>query len=122
MKSLIPNSRRPDITFHASGRIDISARIARRLSLSTGDVIDILSHDDELYLRVRLRAGAYIGRHEGRVWGTNHGRGTFRACSRSMTAAVLSAAGATSTLRCPCGMEFERDNKKYITIIYRCPL
>lgn len=41
MKSILPNSRKHDISFHPSGKIDISAHIARSLSLAQGDVIDI---------------------------------------------------------------------------------
>lgn len=122
MKSVIPNSRKHDISFHASGKIDISAYIAGKLSLSPGDVIDVVLEDGELYLCVKLRHGEYAGRHEGRVRGTSHGKGTFRAHSRALAHAVLDVAGATDRLRCPCGAEFIRDNNKYITIIYRCSL
>lgn len=122
MKSILLNSRKHDISFHASGKIDISAHIARRLSLAPGDVIDIMHDSGELYLYVKLRAGNYVGRHNGTVWATAHGKGTFRTWSKAMTSAVLHRTGATGILRCPCGMEFERDNKKYITIIYRCSL
>lgn len=122
MKSVLHNSRKHDISFHPSGKIDISARVARSLSLAPGDVIDIAHESGELYLCVRLRSGSYVGRHEGRVWATAHGKGTFRTWSKAMTTAVLNAAGVSAALRCPCGMEFERDNKKYITIIYRSSL
>lgn len=123
MKSILPNSRKHDISFHPSGKIDISAHIARSLSLTPGDVIDIVCESGELYLYVKLRAGNYAGRQfDGRVWATAHGKGTFRTWSKAMTTAVLRGAGASGLLRCPCGMEFERDNKKYITIIYRCSL
>ena len=122
MKSILLNSRKHDISFHASGKIDISAHIARQLALVPGDVIDIMQESGELYLYVKLRAGNYFGRHDGRVWATAHGKGTFRAWSKAMTTAVLREAGASGLLRCPCGLTFERDNKKYITIIYRCSL
>lgn len=122
MKSVLHNSRKHDMSFHPSGKIDISARIARALSLAPGDVIDIAHESCELYLYVRLRSGSYVGRHAGTVWATAHGKGTFRTWSKAMTTAVLNAAGVSAALRCPCGMEFERDNKKYITIIYRCSL
>lgn len=124
MKSILPNSRKHDISFHSSGKIDISAHIARSLSLAPGDVIDIVCESGELYLYVKLRAANYAGRHDGRVWATAHGKGngTFRTWSKAMTTAVLKFAGASGLLRCPCGMQFERDNKKYITIIYRCSL
>lgn len=123
MKSILSNSRKHDISFDASGQIDISAHVARKLSLSVGDVIDIAYEYGELYLYVKLRAGQYTGRHIGRVWTTANGKGTFRTCSKTLVKAVLTCAEVKGKrLRCPCGMEFERDNKKYITIIYRCSL
>lgn len=122
MKSILPNSRKHDISFHASGKIDISAHIARKLSLSTGDVIDIAQENGEWYLYVKLRSGNYAGRHDGRVWATARGKGTFRTWSKALTHAVLTAAGASARLRCPCGSEIERNNIKYITIIYCCSL
>ena len=122
IKSILPNSRRHDISFHASGKIDISAHIARRLALSPGDVIDIAREKGEWYIYVKLRSGNYVGRHDGRVWATARGKGTFRTWSKAITQAVLAAAGADTLLRCPCGMEIERNNIKYITIIHRCSL
>ena len=122
MKSILPNSRKHDISFHASGKIDISAHIARELSLAPGDVIDIAQESGELYLYVKLRSGNYAGRHDGRVWATASGRGTFRTWSKVLAKAVLAAAGADTRLRCPCGSEIKHNNVKYITIIYRCSL
>lgn len=122
MKSILLNSRKHDISFHASGKIDISAHIARKLSLSPGDVIDIVQSSGEWYLYVKLRAGTYAGRHVGAVWSTAHGKGTFRTWSKAMTKSVLAAAGATGRLRCPCGSEMLVGSTKYITIIYRCSL
>lgn len=120
MKSLLSTSRKHDISFYASGRIDISAHVARKLSLAPGDVIDIACEYGELYLYVKLRAGQYSGRHVGRVWSTTHGKGTFRTCSKKLTKAILAGAEAKGErLRCPCGREIERNNTKYITIIYR---
>lgn len=122
MKSLLPNSRKHDISFHPNGKIDISAHIARKLSLVPGDVIDIAQSNGECYLYVKLRAGNYSGRHVGRVWATAHGKGTFRTWSKAIAMAVLHQARAVAPLRCPCGLEIEHDNRKYITIIYRCAL
>lgn len=122
MKSILTNSRKHDISFYASGKIEISAHIARRLSLVPGDVIDIAQEHDEWYLYVKLRSGKYVGRHDGRVAATSKGKGTFRTYSKAMTNTVLSAAGFTDRLRCPCGADIERNNIKYITIIYSCSL
>ena len=122
MKSILPNSRKHDISFHASGKIDISAHIARKLSLAPGDIIDIAHENGEWYLYVKLRSGNYVGRHDGRVWATANGKGTFRTCSKALATAMLAAAAVTGRLRCSCGAEIERNNVKYITIIYRCSL
>lgn len=122
MKSILTNSRKHDISFHASGKIDISAHIARKLSLAPGDVIDIVQSGSEWYLYVKLRAGTYAGRHEGHVWSTANGKGTFRTCSKAITTAVLTAAGVTGRLRCPCGSVMHFGSTKYINIIYRCSL
>lgn len=122
MKSILPNSRKHDITFNASGKIDISAHIARKLSLAPGDVIDIVEENRELYLYVKLRCGEYTGRHDGCVSATSRGRGTFRTWSKALARAVLATAGASGRLRCPCGSVMERDSIKFITIIYRCSL
>ena len=120
MKSILSNSRKHDISFSASGLIEISARIARKLSLSSGDVIDIAYQYGELYLYVKFRAGTYTGRHIGRVWATSNGKGTFRTSSKKLANAVLIGAEVNGDrLRCPCGREIERDDTKYITIIYR---
>ncbi len=122
MKSILPNSRKHDISFHASGKIDISAHIARKLSLAPGDIIDIAHENGERYLYVKLRSGNYAGRHNGQVWATANGKGTFRTCSKALATAMLAAAAVSGRLRCPCGAVIERNNTKYITIIYRCSL
>ena len=119
MRSILQNSRKHDLTFHQSGRIDISAHIARRLSLAPGDVIDIAQEAGEWYLYVKLRAGSYSGRHEGRIWATAKGKGSFRTWCKALSMAVLQAASASDILRCLCGEELERDSRKFITIIYR---
>lgn len=116
------NSRKHDISFHSSGKIEISAHIAKKLSLAPGDVIDIAHEDGEWYLYVKLRSGSYSGRHDGRVWATANGKGTFRTWSKALANAVLHKAGNGERLRCPCGSEIERNNQIYIIIIYRCSL
>lgn len=119
MKSILPASRKHDVSFYASGRIDISAHIARRLSLAPGDVIGIALDGGEMYIYVKLRAGHYSGRHVGRVYATSHGRGTFRTSAKALARAVLDAAAVKSgCLRCPCGADIVRNNYKFISIIF----
>ena len=57
MQSILGNTRKADITFYASGRIDISARVAKHLQLSRGDVLDIMIDQDEFYLYVVHQTG-----------------------------------------------------------------
>lgn len=122
MKSLIPSSRKHDLVFHSDGRIDISAKIARVLSLNPGDIIGISEEQGEWFLHVRLRAGCYSGRHDGKVFPTARGRGTWRTQSVKMTSAILKASSSAGPLRLPCGQPIIRDNNKYITIIHHIKL
>lgn len=77
-----------DIVFHRSGRIDITARVAKILSLARGDVIDILMNDSEVYLYVHYRSPA-VGRNEGAVYPTNKKGNHFRTSSRTLCRFML---------------------------------
>ena len=48
MESILGNTRKADIVFYSSGRIDITSHIAKQLHLSRGDVLDIMSENGEL--------------------------------------------------------------------------
>ncbi len=93
MRSILGNTRKADITFYASGRIDITAHVARHLKLQKGDVIDICMHDKEYYLYVRHRAPT-IGRHEAAVYPTNKNGLNFRTWSQTLCDTMLHASGA----------------------------
>ena len=65
MQSLLGNSsRKPDISFYRSGRIDITSKLSKRLDLEAGDVIDIGFDGMEYYLYVMAKGANIIGRHE----------------------------------------------------------
>ncbi len=70
MQSILGRTRKADITFHRSGRINISARVAKALELAHGDVVDIMEGLGEVYIYVKYRAPV-VGRHEGRVFRSN---------------------------------------------------
>ncbi len=92
MTSLLPKSRRPDVTFHTDGRIDITARIARFLQLQRGDVIDIACHYGEYLLYVRLKNSQRVGRHEATVFPSNGGlrrSNNYRAHSKTLCEAIF---------------------------------
>lgn len=94
MQSILGNTRKTDITFHADGRIDISARVAKMLSLQRGDVIDVLLDGGELYLYIKLHAPT-VGRHEAACFPT-HSRGRhFRAWSQRLCGYMIAAGGSS---------------------------
>lgn len=97
MQSILGNTRKADITFYASGRIDISARVAKHLQLSRGDVLDIMIDQDEFYLYVRLRSPN--GRHEACVFPSNRQGKHFRASSKRLCSAILDVSGVTDKAR-----------------------
>lgn len=91
MYSLIGNNRKPDITFHSNGRIDISARVARLLSIQRGNALDIISDGEEYYLYVRSHSEA--GHYEATVFPSQHGSRHYLAWSRKLARAVIDACG-----------------------------
>nr|DAV37251.1 MAG TPA: Transcriptional regulator, AbrB family binding protein, TRANSCRIPTION REGULATOR [Caudoviricetes sp.] len=93
MESILGNTRRADIAFYASGRIDITAHVARHLQLQKGDVLDICTDGREYYLYVRHRVPT-VGRHEAAVYPTNRNGNNFRAWSQKLCKAVINVSGS----------------------------
>lgn len=122
MQSILGNSRKPDLIFSASGRIEISARIAKLLGMRCGDAVDILSDRGEYYLYMR-HAASLNGRHEAVVYRTNRRGSHFRAASKKLCDAILTAAGVTEKARLFVGEPV--DDSQYgmlLPIITRCLL
>ena len=125
MTSILTNTRRPDISVNAAGRIDITARVARSLAMEPGDVIDIAAEGREYYLYVRHKASNLRGRHVGQCFPTSRiGRGgSYRTWSVQLAAAIRSAAGTGElSLRLPCGEAVVINDKVYVPIIMKCAL
>lgn len=103
MTSILDNTRRPDITFHSNGRIDITARVATALALQPGDTIDIARDTGEYYLYVKHRNA--VGRHEAQCAPTYKGRtcNNLRAHSKRLCQAVLKVNGNYLEARLPVG-------------------
>ncbi len=97
MQSILGNSRKADITFYSSGRIDITSHVAKLLHLQPGDVLDIMSDTGELYLYVRFRSAC--GRHKACVFPSNRHGKHFRASSKALCSAVFAASEATDKAR-----------------------
>lgn len=102
MQSILGNTRKADITFHASGRICISARVSKLLGLTHGDVIDIMESSVEIYLYVKHRAPV-VGRHEGMVFRSNKNGNHCVASSSRICAFVLRQCGNIDKARLCCG-------------------
>lgn len=115
MQSILGNTRKADITFYASGRIDISARVAKHLQLSRGDVLDIMIDQDEFYLYVRLRSPN--GRHEAMVFPTNKAGNHFRTSSSRLCTAILQKCKTTDKAKLCVGEPTENEYGKLLPII-----
>ncbi len=66
IRKIVAITRRGDVTFHADGRIDLTAHVSRLLQLRGGDVVNIASVDGspaEHYLYVVRRGSDTLGRH-----------------------------------------------------------
>lgn len=105
MKSTLVNTRRPDITFYRSGRIDITTRVTKALALEDGDVIDIAFDGREHLLYVKHKGASLVGRHEAQCRITNR-RGKYhnmRAYSGRLCRFVLALNNNADIARLPVG-------------------
>lgn len=102
MQSILGNTRKADITFHAGGRINISARVSKSLGLAHGDVIDIMEHDEEIYLYIKHKAPV-VGRHEGMVFCSKKNGHHCVASSRRLCQYVMRHHQSKDKLRLCCG-------------------
>ena len=93
MISILRQSRRPDITVYANGRIDISASVAKSLALQKDDVVDILSDGHEDYLYIKLRAADTVGKHEAVCRPTKPRSNNFRTYSSTLANYLLQRVG-----------------------------
>lgn len=106
MESILGNSRQADITFHRGGRISISARVSRSLSLNHGDIIDIVEGDGEVYLYVKHRSPV-VGKHEGMVFRSNKNGHHHIASSITLCRYIMQKCGGGDKIRLCCGVPVE---------------
>lgn len=122
IRSILGNTRRPDITIHASGQIDITAYIAETLDLQEGDSIDILTDGVEYYLYVAARKTNASGRHHALCRPSKAGSRHFRAYSRPLVTAILSQCGSRKHAAFTIGLPTLINGHKAIPIITRHPI
>lgn len=119
VRSILGNTRRADISFYSSGKIDITSRIANALGMVDGDVIDIMMWKGEFYLYVSVHASDICGRHEAQCFPSKRGGRHFRTWCRRLCSAILSECGETSRVSLAAGEVVEVHGRKAITIITR---
>lgn len=103
MDSIIGNTRRPDITFYPSGRIDITSYISRLLDLHDGDVVDVGCMGKEFYLYKRFSNDDIVGRHEGRCFASNKGGRNLRLNSIRLCNAILAECNTSCKVQLAVG-------------------
>ena len=122
MINLLPHSRRPDISFHADGRIRISANVVRALSILPGDSINIAIHDGEYYLH-SVPASECLGRHEGKCYPTKRGGRNFAVSSVRICRSFLAAVGINAKRAAfVVGEAIDNHGTTYLPIITKNPL
>lgn len=90
-KPLVKPARKVDIYFRKRGRIDITSRVVRALSLKDGDVINVLSVGSEYYLYIERRAADMkngMARYRHAVHHTKRNDNMLRCQSIELTNAV----------------------------------
>ena len=121
METILPTTRRPDMTFHADGRIYITARVARILRLTAESCINIARHQGE-YLLFAEQYQNMIGTHTARCHSVNRGGRYYRANSVALCRAMLGACGVSLRAALMCGETMTINGKTYLSIITRTTL
>lgn len=116
MEIILSSTRRPDITFHATGEIYITARVVRILQLTGDSCINIAKEKGE-YLLFAEHYDGMIGLHTARCHVVNNGSRYFRANSVKLCRAMLDACGASGKAALMCGEAVEINGKTYLPII-----
>lgn len=122
MNTMLGNTRRPDVTFHSDGRIDIASNAAQKLGIEPNDVIDIAYNGVEYYLYVKHRGSELVGRHQAQCHPTNKNKRychNYRAYSKRLCAAVMEICGITDAVRLPVGEVERQQGKRMLPIIIR---
>ncbi len=121
MEKILTTTRRPDITFHATGEIYITARVARILRLNGDSCLNVAIENGE-YLLFAEHYENMIGNHTGRCYPVNSGSRYYRANSVKLCRAMLAACGTTRRVALMCGEAVTVNGKPHLPIITRMVL
>lgn len=120
MINLLQHTRRPDIHFNRNGKIRLSAKITRTLSLQSGDSISIAFHNNEFLLHAMHHSTT---NHLATCRPSKRGSRNFIANSTALVKALFNAAGInTQTAAFPVGDPVHINGKSYLPIITKHPL
>ncbi len=105
MQNLLSHNRRPDLTFHKSGRIDISARVVGILNLRPGDVVSIARENDGFFLFIVARCDETAPHfsYSGRCFSANKASSSLRTQSRILCGEMLRASRRNKVAKLPVG-------------------
>ena len=122
MIKLLQRTRRPDITFCRNGRISITARVVRLLSLQPGDSINIAFHLGECYLLASRHANS-VGRHIAQCYPTKKDSHNYCANSVCLARLMLDNCGIhDQRASFMVGEETTHDGDVCLPIIFKNPL
>ena len=121
MEKILSTTRRPDITFHDSGEIYITSRVARILQLTEKSCLNVAIENGE-YLLFAEHYEGMIGNHTGRCYSINVGSRYLRANSVRLCRAMLAACGTTRRVALMCGEAVTVNGKPHLPIITRMVL
>lgn len=122
MIKLLELTRRPDITFRRDGRISITARVVRLLSLQPGDSINIAFHQGECYLLPERHPNA-VGRHIAQCHRTKKGSNNYSASSAQLARLMLDKCGVKANRASfAVGLPEKINQEIAVPIIYKDPL
>lgn len=118
MQSLVPHSRRADITFNKNGIIDISSHVVKTLNIQDDDILDFCNDKRELYLTVKYKAADVVGRHLNRVFRSNKRGNHYRLYSSFITRYIFQITKSQSSkLSLNCGAITVINERVYLPII-----
>ena len=104
MKSILGPTKRHQIVFYRSGRIDISALVVRTLQLAAGDVVDCVVDDDEnIYLYKKYSGSEVVGRHEATTYRDSFNSSCLRCNSVRLTQHILDLCSASACAKLAIG-------------------
>lgn len=105
VESILGNTRKADVAFFESGRIDITSRVAHALNISNGDVIDVAKAGREVYLYVKIKGCNAVGKHKAQCHPTKTKTQcrNYRAFSIDLCKAILDIIGGGGTARLAAG-------------------